>query len=104
MNTKKHCLLCSDPARSRGLCAVHYTQFSRAKRLVKKELRDEFERLAIEQGKLLPLANAEQNAFTAIAMEVEKTAADQRKQDDATLKAAESKALYRRGKRPPESP
>jgi len=86
------------------LCPRHHTQFTRAKAAIPAEFREEFERIAIEQGKLAPHAANDDNAFSSVVDVVEKMIDDQRKQDDATLKAAETAAQYRRGKRPPESP
>ena len=46
------CLLCDLPQKSRGLCATHYTQYTRALAAVPIEKKKDFEQRCISAGKL----------------------------------------------------
>lgn len=52
--TSQTCLVCELPRKKRGLCAKHYESFRRAKAELPNNLRDQFEKLAIERGVVLP--------------------------------------------------
>ena len=76
----------------------------RAKKAIPKDFQEEFERIAVEQGKLAPTATEAPNEFADIVAEVQTLIQKQKRSDDAILNAAEPDAPHRKGKKRPPSP